>query len=150
MVQEPEPTAAPPAPPALKVDEPKVNAENPWGDDVLDRERIARRLSDIVRGQEAPFVISLDGRWGTGKTFLLRRWQQDLENDGWQAIYYNAWEDDFNDDPLLAIVRAALGALQRGSARRDRENRRPRHPQHRRSAPHWSEGRRAHARAPAR
>ena len=104
MVQEPEPTAAPPALPALKVDEPKVNAENPWGDDVLDRERIARRLSDIVRGQEAPFVISLDGRWGTGKTFLLRRWQQDLENDGWQAIYYNAWEDDFNDDPLLAIV----------------------------------------------
>ena len=101
MTQEPEPTAAPPA---LKVDEPKVNAEDPWGDDKLDRKEIADRLTSIVRGQEVPFVISLDGRWGTGKTFLLKRWQQDLENQGWQAIYYNAWEDDFADDPLLSIT----------------------------------------------
>ena len=31
-------------------------------------------------------------------------WQQDLENQGWQAIYYNAWEDDFAGDPLLSIT----------------------------------------------
>ena len=104
MTQQPDPADASPALPALKIVERKVDPENPWDDDVLDREKIAKRLTDIVRGQEAPFVISLDGRWGTGKTFLLRRWQQDLENHGWQAIYFNAWEDDFNDDPLLAII----------------------------------------------
>ena len=104
MTQEPEPTAAPPALPALKIVEPEIDSENPWGDDVLDRKEIAERLTGIVRGQEAPFVISLDGRWGTGKTFLLKRWAQDLQNQGWQAIYFNAWEDDFNNDPLLAIV----------------------------------------------
>ena len=71
---------------------------------MLDRKEIADRLTSIIRGQEAPFVISLDGRWGTGKTFLLKRWQQDLENQGWQAIYYNAWEDDFAGDPLLSIT----------------------------------------------
>ncbi len=104
MTHQPDPADAPPALPPLKVVEADVNAENPWIDDVLDREEIADRLTGIVRGQESPFVISLDGRWGTGKTFLLKRWQQDLENRGWQAIYFNAWEDDFNDDPLLAIV----------------------------------------------
>ena len=71
---------------------------------MLDRKEIADRLTSIVRGQEAPFVISLDGRWGTGKTFLLKRWAQDLRNQGFEAIYFNAWEDDFNDDPLLAII----------------------------------------------
>ncbi len=104
MTEQPDPAAAPPPPPPLKLDEPEVDTGNPWGDDVLDRKEIADRLTSIIRGQEAPFVISLDGRWGTGKTFLLKRWQQDLENQGWQAIYYNAWEDDFAGDPLLSIT----------------------------------------------
>ena len=106
MTQQPETPDGPPALPVLKVDEPKVNAEDPWGDDKLDRKEIADRLTTIVRGQEAPFVISLDGRWGTGKTFLLKRWAQDLQNQDppWQAIYYNAWEDDFANDPLLSVA----------------------------------------------
>ncbi len=104
MTQQPDPADAPPALPALKVEEQDHDPKKPWADDVLDRKEIADRLTSIVRGQEAPFVISLDGRWGTGKTFLLKRWAQDLENDGWQAIYYNAWEDDYADDPLLAIT----------------------------------------------
>ena len=106
MTEQPDPADAPPALPALKVVEPRVDADKPWGDDVLDRKEIADRLTTIVRGQEAPFVISVDGRWGTGKTFLLRRWAQDLRNQDpkWQAIYYNAWEDDFAGDPLLSIA----------------------------------------------
>ena len=90
--------------PALKVVEPEIDIENPWCDDVLDREKIAARLTSIIEDQKAPFVISLDGRWGTGKTFLLKRWRQALQNDGFQAIYFNAWEDDFCEDPLLAII----------------------------------------------
>ena len=49
-------------------------------------------------------MISIDGHWGTGKTFLLKRWQKDLENKGFRVIYFNAWEDDFCDDPLLSII----------------------------------------------
>ena len=92
--------------PPLKVSEPRVNVVIPWTDDELDRETIAGRLTKVVEDQEAPFVISLDGRWGTGKTFLLKRWQQELVNEpqGFKAIYFNAWEDDFSDDPLLAII----------------------------------------------
>ena len=90
--------------PTLKVVEPEVNVDNPWCDDLLDRETMAKRLSGVTDDQEAPFVISLDGRWGTGKSFLLKRWRQALENQEFQAIYFNAWEDDFCDDPLLAIM----------------------------------------------
>ena len=115
MTQQPDPADASPALPALKIVEPEVDAKNPWGDDVLGRKEIADRLTSIVRGQEAPFVISLDGRWGTGKTFLLKRWQQDLENQGWQAIYYNAWEDDFAGDPLISVTGQLSEHLKKGS-----------------------------------
>ena len=103
MTQQPDTSEAQPVLP-LKIEEQDHDPKNPWGDDVLDRKEIADHLTRIVRGQEAPFVITVDGRWGTGKTFLLKRWRQDLENQGWQAIYYNAWEDDFAGDPLISVT----------------------------------------------
>ena len=89
---------------AIKVEERAVDANNPWVDDLLQREDIAKRLTNMVVDQRVPFTISLNGGWGTGKTFLLKRWQKDLEKQGFKAIYFNAWEDDFCDDPLLAIL----------------------------------------------
>ncbi len=89
---------------SLKLPELEVSADEPWGDDVLGRAEIAGRLTNLIRDQSAPFTISIHGYWGTGKTFMLKRWQQDLENQDFQAIYFNAWEDDFCDDPLLAII----------------------------------------------
>ncbi len=88
----------------LKHPEAKVSRDEPWHDDVLDRAKIATKLTNLIREQRAPFGISIDGRWGTGKTFLLKRWQRDLKREGFSAIYFNAWEDDFCDDPLLAII----------------------------------------------
>lgn len=103
--------------PALKLVEPEIDPNDIWDDDRLEREKIATRLTTIVKDQEAPFVISLDGRWGTGKTFLLKRWQQELVNDRYQAIYFNAWEDDFCDDPLLAIIGQLTEHFQEGMLR---------------------------------
>ena len=88
----------------LKLSEPVVDSDNPWSDDLLARQGIATRLTNLVATQKPPLAISLHGQWGTGKTFMLRRWQKDLENQGFKAIYFNAWEDDFCDDPLLAIL----------------------------------------------
>ena len=79
----------------LKLPEPEIQGENPWADDSLKRSDVAEKLTKLISGQSDPFVISLHGHWGTGKTFLLKRWQKQLENDGFRAIYFNAWEDDF-------------------------------------------------------
>ena len=88
----------------LKLREPVVDPNNPWGDDLLARHDIAAWLTNIVATEKAPMAISLHGQWGTGKTFMLKRWQKDLENQGFGAIYFNAWEDDFCDDPFLAML----------------------------------------------
>ncbi|MCY4339450.1 MAG: P-loop NTPase fold protein [Gammaproteobacteria bacterium] len=98
----------------LKLPEPAVQENNPWADDALKRSDVAERLTNLISGQSASLVISLHGQWGTGKTFLLKRWQQQLEHDGFRAIYFNAWEDDFCDDPLVAIIGQLSGFLERG------------------------------------
>ena len=89
---------------SLKLTEPEIRIDDIWADDALDRLKVAESLTNLVRDQANPFVISLNGHWGTGKTFFLKRWQKELERDGFQAIYFNAWEDDFCDDPLVAII----------------------------------------------
>ena len=88
----------------LKLPDLKVSSEDPWADDLLDRKHISSWLTKLIQNQSLPFVIGIHGKWGTGKTFMLKRWQTDLENQGFNAIYFNAWEDDFCDDPLLAII----------------------------------------------
>ncbi len=88
----------------LKLSEPAIQEDNPWADDALKRSDVAEKLTKLISGQSDPFVISLHGHWGTGKTFLLKRWQKQLEKGGFRAIYFNAWEDDFCDDPFVAII----------------------------------------------
>ena len=87
----------------LKLNEPQIDSSDPWRDDT---QPTGYRCSTYRSSghQEPPLTISIHGQWGTGKTFLLKRWQRALETAGYQAIYFNAWEDDFNDDPLLAIL----------------------------------------------
>lgn len=98
--------------PSLKLVEPSLNKKNPWTDDALEREVIAGALTNLFDKETKPLVISLHGDWGTGKTFLLKRWHQQLENNGQKAIYFNAWEDDFLGDPLIAIFGQLKRALQ--------------------------------------
>ena len=88
----------------LKLPESEIVSKAPWSDDALDRLKVADALTDLIRHQSDSLVVSLNGQWGTGKTFLLKRWQKKLEQEGFHAIYFNAWEDDFCDDPLVAII----------------------------------------------
>lgn len=93
--------------PSLKLQELEPDPNDPWGDDKLGRKEIAQALTNTLQDEPGPLVVALNGGWGTGKTFLLKRWQLDLTNrekDRFEAIYFNAWEDDFLGDPLVAII----------------------------------------------
>ena len=102
----------------LKRVEPEIKTDAPWVDDALERSKVANALTNLVLGQKDPLVISLDGYWGTGKTFLLKRWQVELEDQGFKSIYFNAWEDDFCDDPLVAIIGQLSETFIRGNLKK--------------------------------
>ena len=93
---------------SLKRKEPEVpqsgSLKEIWVHDVLERFKAAEKLTRVVMGHTEPLVISVHGAWGAGKTFFLKRWQKELETVGIESIYFNAWEDDFYSDPLVAIV----------------------------------------------
>ena len=102
----------------LNLAEPEINSKAPWTDDVLGRADFAKKLTNLVRDQKTPLVISLDGHWGTGKTFLLKRWEKELYDEGFKAIYFNAWEDDFRNDPLVAIIGQLSNVFSEGSLKK--------------------------------
>ena len=82
----------------------KISLYDIWRDDALSRESMAQSLTNFIEHQTNSLVVSLHGDWGTGKTFFLERWHETLKKDGFESIYFNAWEDDFCPDPLVAII----------------------------------------------
>ena len=82
-------------------------ADAPWSHDALQRQDIAAELdalvAQLVGGAESA-SIALDGGYGTGKTFILQRWVQEMQGRGQVAMYYNAWENDCDDDPLVSLI----------------------------------------------
>ena len=82
-----------------------IDEEEPFKNDKLDRELIANNLTKIIENKEGSFVLSIDSGWGTGKTTFIEMWVQKLKIEkNVIPIYYNAWENDDFNDPLLAII----------------------------------------------
>lgn len=77
---------------------------NAWKNDKLQREGYANKLTTLIRSLTQPFVISVNSPWGTGKTEFIRMWRQDLLDQGQPCVYFNAWENDFAETPLIAFT----------------------------------------------
>lgn len=88
----------------IKHHEIEIPQENPFANCKLAREPYARVLSDIVNTYADGFVLAINNEWGTGKTTFVKMWQQQLKNEGFQTIYFNAWENDFDSNPLVALM----------------------------------------------
>lgn len=61
-------------------------------------------LSLLVSNVNTPAVIAIDSRWGTGKTTFIKFWQQNLKLENAPSLYFNAWETDFSEDPLVSFL----------------------------------------------
>lgn len=97
----------------LRHHELEIDSEKPFNNCKLGREPFAKILTEIVETFADGFVLAINNEWGTGKTTFVKMWRQHLSNEGFQAIYFNAWENDFNNDPLVAIM-SELKALTKG------------------------------------
>lgn len=83
-----------------------INKENPFANCKLGREPYANVLTDIVRTNPDGFVLAIDNKWGAGKTTFVSMWRHLLENEknGFKTLYFNAWENDFENNPFVAIT----------------------------------------------
>jgi hypothetical protein len=94
----------------IKPHEIEIPEVNPFTNCKLVREPYARILTDIVNAYTDGFVLAINNDWGAGKTTFVKMWQQQLINEGFQTIYFNAWENDFDTNPLVALM-SELGTL---------------------------------------
>jgi hypothetical protein len=85
-------------------------APEDWEGDVLQRTRVARDLTDYLcaryenKPNEPGFVLAINAEWGFGKTFLLSKWAEDLRRQGYPAVNFDAWRNDFTPEPLIAFI----------------------------------------------
>lgn len=82
----------------------KINAENPFQNCRLAREPYAVVLTELVKNFNDGFVLAIDSEWGTGKTTFVKMWKQYLENNEFKTLYFNAWENDFENDILVTLI----------------------------------------------
>jgi thymidylate kinase len=81
-----------------------ISKEDPFASCQLGRRKYADVLTQIVDEPGAGFVLAINNEWGTGKTTFVKMWQQQLQNSGFTTLYFNAWENDFERNPLAAIM----------------------------------------------
>ena len=81
----------------------QVPAEEPFKEDLLSRKQSAEVLTDLVSSLAEPFVLAIDSPCSTGKTTFLKMWVQHLRNQGFHCLYFNAWESDFTESPLVSL-----------------------------------------------
>jgi len=81
-----------------------IPEEDPFYNDKLHRKIIIENLTKLITGLHQPFVISINSPWGTGKTVFIKMWAQYLKNNNFATLYFNAWENDFSNEPLISLL----------------------------------------------
>lgn len=80
-----------------------------WEDDLLNRQNEGKFLSEYLLKRYAntpnkPFVLNINAEWGFGKTYFLKNLAEDLKSQKHPVIYFDAWQNDYSDQPLLAFI----------------------------------------------
>lgn len=78
--------------------------KNAFANCKLGREKYAKSLTQLVKNTTDGFVLAIDNEWGAGKTSFIKMWKQSLDDQKFRTLYFNAWENDFESQPLVAIL----------------------------------------------
>lgn len=81
--------------------------------DHLSRQPFIDLLKNIIANQSATktgYSVAIDGEWGSGKTWVLNELESQLDKK-YLVFHYNAWENDYYEEPLVAILSVMIEKL---------------------------------------
>ncbi len=90
----------------------EVCLDEPFRNDRLERREAAEALAKMVQAIDGPCVIAVDAEWGMGKTTFLDMWRALLLGKKIPVVMFNAWDNDFADEPFLALSEELASAVQ--------------------------------------
>lgn len=103
-------------------------------EDLLDRNKDLKNFCRLLQLQQGMSSIAIDGRWGSGKTFFVKQcalllsstnslsylnqemkekvcdsindkdFIENLADNKFLAVYYDAWKNDTEEDPVLSLI----------------------------------------------
>lgn len=87
--------------------------------DVLDRGDFIKKLKNlvsIISENNQGCCFGLNGRWGSGKSFILEKFEneikqiqsEDTNDNKYFVFHYDCWKYDYYDEPAIAIIAAML------------------------------------------
>jgi len=91
-----------------------------WAGDLFNRREEANQLiayiesvvaSPFDREDKKAYTIAIDGQYGEGKSFFLRRLAEALSSDH-PVAFIDAWADDLADEPLTALAATLKQAME--------------------------------------
>jgi len=93
-----------------------VEDSDGFGKDILKRQEFGDALLNLVSRSTDELVISLDGKWGEGKTTFVKMWQGLLKEKGIPSIYIDAFKNDYTEDAFISIASAITSYVDQHSA----------------------------------
>lgn len=91
--------------------------------DILNRYEFVCSLINLVENisvAKTSVTFALDGKWGSGKSFVLDMFEEELSRiqseetatDKYFIIRYNCWKNDYYQEPLIAIVSSIVSSIE--------------------------------------
>jgi hypothetical protein len=77
---------------------------DPFNGDVLDRQKLAQRLTGYLGRLRDSAVVAVDAPWGEGKTWFAQHWAAQLRKDGYAVGMIDAFQQDYVEDPFMLVV----------------------------------------------
>lgn len=82
----------------------QIIIDDPAEEDALDFQRYSQNLANIIRATKPKFAVGIFGKWGTGKTTLMRMIEKELDKDSEKilTVWFDAWR--YEREKYLAII----------------------------------------------
>lgn len=83
-------------------------------EDKIGRQELVNKICGLVESlnEDSNFCLSINGAWGSGKSFVLDMIEDKLsQSPEYIIVKYDAWENSFYPDPLIAMQSCVIEGL---------------------------------------
>lgn len=101
-----------------EIEQPRILSDLPTGKDFLGFGRYADAFVRIITSSnlETPITIGIHGKWGTGKTFLLKMIETKLRERGIKTVWFSSWRYNQEEELWVALLQSVLNQMSEQSS----------------------------------